>query len=203
MCRAVLLCLVLLGPATSFAGVPSPSNSTVPCFLACPGGDLSIVITVRDLAGNPVAGSAVAVEFCQDGSPALATPDFRYTFAFCCQPGCGAVVFTAADGRATFQFPAGGVSDNPATANIRADGVLLGTRSIASPDQNGDGAVDAADLAIATALLGLPEPSADLDCDSVVDPDDLALLASHDGHHCDCPVPAHGTTWGSVKVRYR
>lgn len=48
-----------------------------------------------------------------------------------------------------------------------------------SPDLNGDGRVDGADLSIMLGDWGLTESPADLDGDGVVAADDLAMLLSH------------------------
>ena len=58
-----LFALLALLPAIVRA-VPSPANSTVPpCLVACPLGDISYTVVVRDLAVNPLNGREVSIDF--------------------------------------------------------------------------------------------------------------------------------------------
>ena len=192
--------LFLASPAA--AAVPSAANSTVPCIVMCPQGDIPLQITVRDFASNPVVNSHVEVVFCADGAPVSA--ESVPPFLLCCDNPCGEGGFTDAQGHFNFTLQGGGASANPTTVVIRADGVLLANRSSTSPDQNADLLVDATDLAIGTGLLGTGDVTMDLDCDGgLVDADDLAVISLHEGHVCHCPVPARRNSWGQMKTLYR
>ena len=206
MRRWFLVGLVLLIASPAAAGVPSPANSTVPCIIMCPQGDIPLEIVVRDLANNPLANVYVRVDFCEDHlvTPGSASIQDGPPFAFCCDFSCGAAGYTDANGRFVFALTGGGASALVPTCGIVADGVSLGGRISYSPDQNGDLVVDVADVALATALLGTSNPNMDLDCDGgLVDADDLAALSLHQGHMCHCPVPTRRNSWGQMKTLYR
>ena len=184
---------VVAGFATAIrAAVPSPEHSSVdPCLIVCPAGDIAFTVIVRDAADQPVPGSFVQVSFCAGGVTR-------------CDPltVCDAGGTTGLDGRIVLHYAAGGTSAAP--ADVHADGILLATRPIASPDQDGDQSVGAADVAIAQAKLGMVDPTMDLACDQgVVDQADLDVQALHLGHFCDQSVPVQPGSWGKVKALFR
>ncbi len=195
MIRALLLLiatsLVVAVPSTAVA-IPDPTTSTVdPCLIICPLGDFTFNVTVRDPASNPVANSTVQIDFCPTPSVHL-----------CLVPPCTVSGITNAAGAVSFSIRGGGISATPVT--IRADGVLLGTRPVASPDQDGNQTVNGADQAIGNGKLGAADPTMDLDCDQgVVDAQDLAVQQAHLGHTCSGPTPAKPGTWGRIKTIYR
>jgi hypothetical protein len=180
-----------LAPAPR-ADVPDAGQSTVdPCLIVCPLGDVTFTVVVRNAVGLPIPLSLVQVNFCA-GNASRCDP------LTVCQAGG----LTGLDGRVVLSFMAGGISATP--VEIHADGLLLASRPIASPDQDGDLVVDAADIAIAQAKLGTADPTMDLDCDQgVVDQADLDAQAAHVGHQCDQKVPARPETWDRVKRLYR
>jgi hypothetical protein len=199
--RAALLvaALAVLFSSTASSAVPSPANSSHdPCFVACPLGDLTYHVTVRDIANNPVASSAVLLDYSQCG------------FVHCANPGPGIIVNDAiramtaisnAAGVASFPLKMGGCC--PAV-NIIADGVLLATVSMKSPDQDASLVVNGTDQSILTALMSAPyNVCGDLDCNGVVGASDLTLLLAHNGHGCSGVVPTRTRSWGSVKTFYR
>jgi hypothetical protein len=195
------LALIIALAPTAHAALPSAANSVVdPCLNVCPLGDIAFHVTVRDLASNPVPNSNVWIDVCQVPSVHM-----------CLQNGCNVLVsgLTDASGSVLMHPTAGGVTPSPfgQLARIYADGVLLATRVVGSPDQDGDKVVTAADLALGTAALGSVNPTMDFDCDfattGVVTNADLAIQASHLGHNCDGPTGAHAKTWGGVKILYR
>jgi hypothetical protein len=96
----------------------------------------------------------------------------------------------------------GGVCPDSLVA-VYDEGVLLGRRSVVSPDQNGDEIVDAADLALLQAKLGLADPTGDFDGDGIVTAADVTLLQAHMGHACSAATPARPTSWGRLKLIYR
>jgi hypothetical protein len=206
--RVLFLSWAILLPSLSAAGVPDPTRSTVPCLVACPAGDSPFVVTVRDVAGNPLANSEVSVEFCLDrpNTAVQSQPDFVFccTGGACVGPGSSTSALTGPDGKAAVFVSGGGVLSSAHTlVQVKADGILLAYRGVTSVDLNADLVVDASDATIANGLVGLTDPSADFDCSGSVDAADLGVLAAHLGHVCHCPVPTRPTTWGRVKVVYR
>jgi len=195
MKRLLFLCLALATPQIAAAAVPSPANSSVPCLVVCPRGDLPFEVVVRDIASVPIAGSLVQIQLCL-GAP---TPPI----AFCqLSPPCTLSGFTDATGHVTFIIQAGGV-DPSGTVQIRADGVVLANRVIASPDQNGDLVVNATDVGFGMAAVGTPLAIMDLDCDGgLVDAADVGVINNHLGHDCG-QTAAPPPSWGRVKILYR
>jgi hypothetical protein len=199
--RSALLAATLVVVSTSNArsAVPSASTSTHdPCFLVCPLGDIVYHVTVRDIAGNPIAGSTVVLDFSQCG------------FVHCTIPGAGIIanntahtmsVVTNSSGVALFPLAMGGCC--PAV-KILADGVQLATVSMASPDQDASLVVNGTDAAILTGLMASPyNACGDLNCDGTVGAGDLAILQAHNGHSCPGVVPTQTRTWGALKTIYR
>ena len=174
------------------ANVPSPPNCSVdPCLVICPQGDIPFHVTVRDFANVPIANSAVVIDFCSC---------VGHGFSFCLSLPCRVVAISDIAGRATFNIPGGGLCATP--VSVYADGVLLASRTIASPDQNGDMTVDAADAAILGGKIGTTDPSGDLDCDGSVTPNDQSTRALHAQHSCGA-VPTQEQSWGRTKAIYR
>ena len=176
---AIALC-GWLTPAALAVSVPSPSNSYVdPCLRVCPGGDMSFRVVVRDFIGFPIANAIVTVDFCQCPEVRLCpvTGHEPYQVLF----GCAVVAVTQANGEVVFPIQAGGLCPN-FDARVIADGVLLATRAVASPDQDGNLNVSNFDGGLLSAKLGGPfDPTADLDCDGALSPNDLAALQQHLG----------------------
>ena len=182
------------------AGVPTPQTCTLdPRLVLCPAGDLAFHVIVRR-GPITVANSTVELDLftstgwtvCSSGQPPGIGWLSPYSF----------VVLTGLDGVATIALKAGGVTTD-STVMIRADGVPLARRFLASPDQNGDLVVNAADEAILLAKLGTHDLSADFDGDGVVTEADHAILRAHFGHACEMPTTAPRAAWGEIKVRYR
>jgi hypothetical protein len=173
-------------------GVPSASHSTVDAtLLLCPVGHLPFTVVVRDAASNPVANSTVVVDFCS--AP---------TVDICSTPGCTFTGVTNSTGTVLLYITAGGTTATT-VVNVKADGVLLAQRAVASTDQNGDLVVNAADLTAINALVGTTDKRGDLDGDGVVTSTDVAILQAHMSHACGGPVHPHGPTWGVLKIGYR
>lgn len=201
MKRVALALACVLGAATASAGVPSPSESTVdPCFVSCPFGDVAFSVTVRDFAHNPIAGSTVALAF-SDCSGVRLCPNQEPGTTVSPSP-LMAIRSTDATGVVTFHLHAGGLCPG-AQMTVYADGVNLGQRSVASPDQNGDLIVDATDQALLAALVGGSDLGGDLDCDQMVNTSDVTVQSSHLGHACDSATPTRPKSWGRLKLLYR
>jgi hypothetical protein len=194
--RSLLLllppCLALLSAPSANAAVPDPLRSQVdPCLVVCPAGDFTFHVVVRDVANVPIAGATVVVNLCNCPSVHL------------CSGPCDVLATSDAAGNAFFQIKGGGICPG-GVASVTADGVLLASRTVASPDQDGDLSVTSADIAIISGKLLLPyDPGADLDCDGTVSNADVSIASSHSSHNCQGVVPTEGQSWGKVKAIYR
>ena len=196
---SLALVLVAVAAVSARAGVPSPSNSTHdPCFMACPLGDAVYHVTVRDLANNPVAGSSVVLDFSQCG------------FVHCVNPGAGITVsdvsktmraFSNATGVASFPLAMGGCCPS---VKVYADGVLIATVAMTSPDADASLTVNAIDVGIVASGSSLPYSVCnDLDCNGVVDAADVDVVDAHLTHACPVVVPTQRRSWGTLKTWYR
>lgn len=191
--------MLLAGPAR--AGIPLPMWSTVdPALVLCPAGDVAFHVIPRR-GTIPYPSSLLMVDFCdatgwafeEAGQPA----EIRFANGLCLPS-----VFADATGLATFALRAGGATTD-STVALYVDGVFFGHRFLASPDQNGDLLVNAADEAILAAKLGTNDLSADFDADGVVTENDRAILRAHLGHAASLPTPAAARSWGGLKIAYR
>ncbi len=196
------LALAVLAPA-SFASVPAPFTSTWPAVLVgSPDGAFTSTVTVRDIAGIPIIGVNVTLDF-------SLCPQFRPCPVVC--PACvvnapakTVSAVTGADGAAPFALRMGGAGcPNPPTARVYADGILLGTARFAALDQDGDLSVTPADVAAVRALVGSLDLRADFDGDGVVTDADVAIVHAHLGTSCDASTPTRHRTWGNLKSIYR
>ena len=192
--RARLLLLLLLGATlmgvpSANAAVPSPATSHVdPCLVICPNGDFAFHVIVRDAANNPVGGSSVVINFCNCPGVHL------------CSGPCDLLATSDATGAVTFQIKGGGICS---AATVSADGVILAIRAVASPDQDGDLSVSAADIGIVNGKVGSADPTADFDCDGSVTAADVGIATAHGSHVCQGPVPTEPRSWGGLKAFYR
>jgi hypothetical protein len=201
----VLLLLVALG-APAFAGIPDPAHCTVPpCLVLCPAGDDTFTVVVRDIAGSPLSGVTVRLEFANcTSSPWMAVCSWD-----CC-PGLiiddmHEEVRTTSDANGVAKFGAKmtGSCEGSMVA-VTAGSVHLADVHLASADQNGDLVVGADDAQHVHGLIGTSDPGADFDCDGLVTQADYDWLANnHGGHSCTGVVPVRPPTWGSIKVLYR
>lgn len=195
---------ILLAAAPVLAAVPSPATSTIPaCVKASPDASLVTIVTVRDLASNPVPNSLVQLIYadCDDFKPCpqTGTPPDNYTVNL----GTETIsAFTDAAGKATFNLRAGG-GCHVYPIRIYADGVFFGARPAASTDQNGDYVVDAVDVAILQSKVGGSDLTGDLDCDGVINSYDVSIQDAALGSTCLDPTPSKAPTWGRVKLLYR
>ena len=205
---ALAAALAAILPSAAIAAVPSPVNSTLPaCMALCPLGDMPFSVTVRDLANNPVAGSSVVISF--EGCPSVFVCPQLPSDPYLVNPALPSLrMFADAAGQVTFPARVGGTA--PAgCAKVFADGVLLRTYALASPDQNGNGVtanlLDPGDAALFVAKLGTADPTADFDCDGgLVDADDQLIYFFHASQSCEGYVdPVSRKSWGSLKLHYR
>lgn len=204
LAAALLALLALATPA--HGAVPSAATSTVPsCMALCPFGDLPFTVVVRDIASNPVTASMVVLDLsgCPLANLCISVP----------QPGLivdlGARTirgFTDASGSITFAAHVGGTG--PAgSVRLFADGVLLRSYALASPDQDGNGIVGTTlgtDGPLFSARLGTSDARADFDCSGIVDGADQTIFFQHQSQACGGFVdPARRSSWGVVKLHYR
>lgn len=198
----VLLLLASLA-APAFGGVPDPAHCTVPpCLVLCPAGDVTYTVVVRDIAGAPVSGCTVRLEFVNCNWVVVCSLD-------CC-PGLiiddlHQQVRTTSDVNGVANFPVmmGGLCPG-ATVGVSAAAVHLADVHLASPDQNGNLIVGADDAQHVHDLIGSTDPGADFDGDGTVTQADYDwLVNSHGGHSCTNAVPVRPRTWGSIKLLYR
>ncbi len=205
---AALLLIVAIAANASpaAAGVPSAANSTTPnCIAACPYGDMSVTIVVRDLANVPISGSTVVIDFANCPGAFLCQfppPPYNQNLA-----ARTVSKVTDATGTVTFPLHVGGICGSN-MVRIFADGVLLKQTALASPDQTGNGmvvcfAIDT-DCDVFAGKLGGSDPTADFDCDGDVDEADQLTMNQHTSHACEGIVdPARRSSWGRVKSFYR
>jgi hypothetical protein len=193
-CVGLLFVLMLTVVAGVRADVPWPNNSTidlevygpVPCFpqiaSACPAGDMGnivVIVTVRNEAGDPIAGMAVECWVSQ--------PSETFCFCFGEDPQTGIT-----DGEGVVQF----VYDNFGgcgyiTFEAEAVGVPLGSSGsvfVASVDfdgTRGDCRVGLSDFAYFSYCFNGPyNRCVDYDCDGSVGLADFARFSAHFGHAC-------------------
>jgi hypothetical protein len=202
-----LIALAVLAAEPAIASPPSGTFSTFdPCLVVCPAGDIVFHTVIRDAGGNPIPNSQVVLDFSRcpmfvhcPGIPApLIVNDAARTIAR----------FSDGAGVADFAIPMGGICPGSqvfitASASGGGGGVLLATRSLASPDHDGSLGVDAADQAAVQALVGTTDPTADFNCDGAVTSADVAILVQHLGHACANPTPSRSRSWGELKLIYR
>lgn len=163
-------CGVIFGAAVAVAGVPSPSNSTIPARINLVGADAGtsladsvslyakVTVTVRDLAANPIANSSVVLDFSGTTSDVqlgdAASQLYQGVVANCGTYGASAL--TDAAGVATFVVMGGGRAPVGAAhavgaGKVYADGVLLGPLNVGLYDLNGVDGVTLADLSLWSA----------------------------------------------------
>lgn len=179
------------------SSIPSPANCTVDaCMVACPGGDALFQVIVRDIANNRIFGSTVELDFSECAEFVPCPTGNAYTLDWDRRS-----IRTATDPLGVASFPLrGGGSCGPSTVEVRADGVLIATRSLSSPDLDASLMVDGVDRLLLSAIEGGAGPQGDFDCSGLVsgafDPQDPPppppLL--------DAPPPARPSAELSVRV---
>jgi hypothetical protein len=197
----VIVCAATFQVPPAQAAVPSVFESSVdPCLVFCPVSDIPFRVVVRDIGHQPIPNASVTLDFsgcpsfvhCLGVPPTLVVSDAGRTVS----------MLADAAGVAAFFMPMGGICPGNAVRVI-ANEVELATRSLASPDRDGNLFPDALDQAAIQALVGSSDPTADFDCSGVVDAADLALFAQHRFHACPLAVPALPRSWGALKLLYR
>lgn len=176
-----MLAVVAL-PYSATANVPDPSRSHVPMRLvSCPAGDSTFVVIVRFATGEPWAKTPIDLTLCSCGGYRLSRDGVHpYTV-----DATGCVVFAQGDpltGAASFPLAGGGLCPGDSIL-VDAGGVWLGFTHAVSLDQDGNLAVDAADVAIVQSKVGTSDMTADFDGDGQVTAADVAIEMAHLGHH--------------------
>lgn len=179
------------------SSIPSPANCTVDaCMVACPGGDALFQVIVRDIANNRIFGSTVELDFSECAEFVPCPTGNAYTLDWDRRS-----IRTSTDLIGVASFPLrGGGTCGPSTVEVRADGVLIATRSLSSPDLDASLMVDGVDRLLLSAIEGGAGPQGDFDCSGLVsgafDPQDPPppppLL--------DAPPPARPSAELSVRV---
>jgi len=183
---AVVLQMTTFASGDARAGIPSPCDSTAPdCLVACPAGDLAFTLTLVHFNLSPWDHGQVSVDMCDCSGFTLCPSNGSETYIVDAAGCLITLPNPTREGIAEFRIRAGGTCLAGST-NLLADGILLGCPTahppIASPDQNGDLVVDAADQAILNAKVGTSDPTADFDCDNSVTAADAAILSAHLWH---------------------
>jgi len=189
--KATLLTVAgLVAASASFAGVPSPANSTVPACVPLVGSSLGVVdaagaisITVRDLANNPLNGASVVIDL--SGCTDLAICDQAGQFDPAALVNCAAKTsrkFTDALGAVTFTVLGGSNGASNATtllggAKIYANGVLIASPTASAFDLDGSSGVGANDLSawLGDFGSGTPFGRSDYDCSGGIGANDLSI----------------------------
>lgn len=189
-------CGVLVASA-AMAGVPSPANSAIPGRINFVGSNAGVpdtaaalakaVITVRDLANNPIANSTVVLDFSscttdtREGDQAGQL--YQNLTVNCAQHSVRSL--SNASGQATFVIMGGGPAAAGAAhangcAKVYADGVLLGNIGVGTYDENGSAGVGGADLSrwAADFVAGTNPDRSNFDGVGTVGGGDLSLWAA-------------------------
>jgi hypothetical protein len=170
--------LALPAAAPARAGIADPANCTLdPALVACPAGDAVFTVVTRDASGSWWAEDFVTLSFCPCSSFHLESPSSLYTIN-----GDGCSISEMPNDQATSRFPVAGFGTCADLVRIDAGGVTLGYRAVASPDQDGDGVVTSADIAIVQSKVGTSDPTADFNGDGMVTAADVAFAQNHLGH---------------------
>ena len=159
-----LTTFALLAPAAARADLPPANNSTFPAFIRLVGSKAGVpdvagghfAVVVRDLANNPVPNSAVIVDLSGCADIRLAVDQLDPALVVNCSQRT-VTGHTNAAGVADFTVL--GDSFGPAVsgancAKLYADGVLLGSVTVAAFDLDGAQGVSIGDLSVWLADLG-------------------------------------------------
>ncbi len=186
-------CLLVCASVPAHAQIiidPGPGNSIIPSVIRLVGRDGNGVadtsgefqVKVRDLANNPVPNARLRVTFLPASSAKLCATQGPAVSAVHCDPARPWVEgLTGADGNWTATLV--GCSAGPATAwtggtaEISADGVLLGFPRVAILDLGGCDGMGANDLSLwlADFVSGLEPQRSDYDASGSVGANDLSL----------------------------
>jgi len=195
-------CAGVLAASSAMAAVPSPADSDVPCGINLVGTHSGIAdshgtfsIVVRDLAHNPIAGSAVVIDF-NSCTASGGVQDIRICSTQAVTgvtANCAGVVGSinaVTDGSGTITIAVIGGAKNTAPhtpgtgfkcATVYADGVNLGNVNVGAFDENGVGGVNPADVSVMIndsldfAGSAVYRGRSDFNCTNSVNPADISL----------------------------
>jgi hypothetical protein len=186
--KATLLAAAsLLIASAAMAGVPSATLSTVPDCISLVGSSSLVPdplgtfqITVLDLAGNPLNGASVVVDLSGCNDLALCDDQLDANAVVACIPKTTRK-FTDALGQVSFTVLGGG-NGNPASTllaggKVFANGVLIGTPTVAAYNLDGQLGVAGGDLALFLSdfASGQNYGRSDFDCSNSIGGGDLAF----------------------------
>jgi hypothetical protein len=161
----------MLVAAVAMAGVPSASNSTVaPTFVRLNvnkvgvpdtlGANNTVVITIRDLANNPVIGSNVVIDIsaCAAADMRLGNNQYNANYIVNCT-GKTVGGYTNAAGQVRFTLIGGSTGSTVSPigigcGRIYADGVLISSPTVPAYDLNNAGGLGAADVGVLLGDIG-------------------------------------------------
>ena len=192
----VLSLVAMLGFSPRLAGAkpPSAADSSVPCGINLVGTTAGVAdargeftIVARDIAHNPLPGTAVAIDF------SGCTPDIRLcsvqSAAGTAVDCTGNVIHAVTDGNGQVTLRILGGANNATggapgagfeCARVSADGIWLAFVNVGAVDQDGAGGVNPADVSLwlsdAFAFPATYVGRSDFDCSHTIDPADLSLL---------------------------
>lgn len=195
--------LLSVAAVNAWAAHPYPPACTVdPCVRLCPNGDMALHVVVRDATSQPIPFAQIVVEFTQ--CPGIFLCPLNGSEPYSISPPSSVDMTVNLSGAADIPIRAGGICSG-GLVSVYANGQLIAQRpGVASPDQNGDAVVNAADQAIMAAkIAGSYDPTADLDCDGTLGAVDAGIQNAHLGHSCSAAVPVMPRSWGSIKTIYR
>ena len=180
----------LLAAAPSFAGVPDPTNCTVPNLLLMVGRDGGgaadpahpFTVVIRDFNNQPRENNSVVLDFhnCTDLRICTDQADPNVVVDCVSRTIRG---LSAVDGHVTFRVLGGAANSgaspgptNPAMT-VYADGVFLNNVRVAAFDQSGSNGMDGGDHSVwlADFMSGQAFARSDYDGDGVLGGNDLSL----------------------------
>lgn len=178
----------LLAASAAMAGVPSAGNSTTPACISLVGNTAgvadptgTIVITVRDLANNPINGASVVIDLINCPDLAICDDQLDANALVNCVAKTTRK-FTDALGNVTFTVLGGSNGGGNAVSlqnagRIYANGTLIGSPTVAAYDLDSLAGLGANDLSAWLNDFGSGHPygRADYDCDGGLGANDLSL----------------------------
>jgi hypothetical protein len=167
--------------ASASANVPDPAHSYVPTRLvSCPAGDSTYVVIVRKFDGNPYNKFPVFLRLCSCRGYRL-SGEGAHPYSVD-STGCEVSVWGSPQtGAALFPLAGGGLCAGDSVL-VDAETIALGYTHVVSLDQDGDLAVDGADVVIVQSKVGTTDVTADFDGDGQVTAADVATVMAHLGH---------------------
>ena len=198
----------LLIASAAMAGIPSAALSSVPTCISLVGSAAGVPdalgnfsVTVKDLAGNPINGASVVVDLSGCHDLALCNEQLDAGALVNC-PAKTTRKFTNALGVVSFDVLGGG-NGTPASTllgggKVFANGVLIGTPTVAAYNLDGQLGVAGGDLALFLSdfASGQNFGRSDFDCSNSIGGGDLAFWLTGfagGGSATFCELPPSGS----------